>query len=78
MILAGLKASLSGSRQKERSIAVGYFNVGSSIGAMIALLWWWAIVIQLADGVYYLWRTELCLKAWLVFYKQFRVTRKTV
>ena len=36
MIPAGLKASSEWFPAKERSIAVGYFNVGSSIGAMIA------------------------------------------
>ncbi|MEB5074391.1 MFS transporter, partial [Pseudomonas aeruginosa] len=36
MIPAGLKASSEWFPAKERSIAVGYFNVGSSIGAMFA------------------------------------------
>ncbi len=36
MIPAGLKASSEWFPAKERSVAVGYFNVGSSIGAMIA------------------------------------------
>lgn len=45
MIPAGLKASSEWFPAKERSIAVGYFNVGSSIGAMIAPpLVVWAIV----------------------------------
>lgn len=38
MIPAGLKASSEWFPAKERSIAVGYFNVGSSIGGMIAPL----------------------------------------
>ncbi len=41
MIPAGLKASSEWFPAKERSIAVGYFNVGSSIGAMIARRWWY-------------------------------------
>ncbi|MEJ1268726.1 MFS transporter [Pantoea ananatis] len=36
MIPAGLKASSEWFPAKERSVAVGYFNVGSSIGAMLA------------------------------------------
>lgn len=47
MIPAGLKASSEWFPAKERSIAVGYFNVGSSIGAMIAPpLVVWAIVMH--------------------------------
>ena len=63
MIPAGLKASSEWFPAKERSIAVGYFNVGSSIGAMIA-----AAVggmgdchAQLADGVHHLRGIELRL-----------------
>ena len=45
MIPAGLKASSEWVPAKERSVAVGYFNVGSSIGAMLAPpLVVWAIV----------------------------------
>jgi ACS family hexuronate transporter-like MFS transporter len=45
MIPAGLKASSEWFPAKERSVAVGYFNVGSSIGAMLAPpLVVWAIV----------------------------------
>ena len=45
MIPAGLKASSEWFPAKERSIAVGYFNVGSSIGGMLAPpLVVWAIV----------------------------------
>ncbi|WP_240090191.1 hexuronate transporter ExuT [Escherichia coli] len=58
MIPAGLKASSEWFPAKERSIAVGYFNVGSSIGAMIAPpLVVWAIVMHS-------WQM-----AWLIFYK---------
>lgn len=47
MIPAGLKASSEWFPAKERSIAVGYFNVGSSIGAMLAPpLVVWAIVVH--------------------------------
>lgn len=72
MIPAGLKASSEWFPAKERSIAVGYFNVGSSIGAMVAPpLVVWAIMIHswemafIITGVLSLiW--ALC---WLVFYK---------
>ncbi len=61
MIPAGLKAGSNGSRRKA-SVAEGYFNVGSSIGAMIAPpLVVWAIVMQLADGIYHLRCIELYL-----------------
>lgn len=47
MIPAGLKASSEWFPAKERFIAVGYFNVGSSIGAMVAPpLVVWAIMIH--------------------------------
>ena len=56
---------------KERSIAVGYFNVGSSIGAMIAPpLVVWAIVMHswqmafIISGV-----LSFAAMAWLIFYK---------
>ncbi|MCW2481051.1 MFS transporter [Candidatus Symbiopectobacterium sp. NZEC135] len=72
MIPAGLKASSEWFPAKERSVAVGYFNVGSSIGAMIAPpLVVWAIVMHswemafIITGVLSLvW--ALC---WLAFYK---------
>ncbi|WP_406705538.1 MFS transporter [Sodalis sp.] len=72
MIPAGLKASSEWFPAKERSIAVGYFNVGSSIGAMVAPpLVVWAIMIHswkmafIITGVLSLiW--ALC---WLLFYK---------
>lgn len=57
---------------KERSIAVGYFNVGSSIGAMIAPpLVVWAIVMHswqmafIISGVL----SFAQAMAWLIFYK---------
>jgi len=72
MIPAGLKASSEWFPAKERSIAVGYFNVGSSIGGMIAPpLVVWAIVMhswQLAfviTGVLSL----IWAVCWLIFYK---------
>ncbi|CNE49056.1 MFS transporter [Yersinia nurmii] len=72
MIPAGLKASSEWFPAKERSIAVGYFNVGSSIGGMIAPpLVVWAIVMHswqmafIITGVLSLiW--AIC---WLIFYK---------
>ena len=72
MIPAGLKASSEWFPAKERSIAVGYFNVGSSIGGMIAPpLVVWAIVMhswQLAfiiTGVL----SMIWAISWLIFYK---------
>lgn len=40
VIPAGLKASCEWLPAKERSVAVSYFNVGSSTGAMLASPWW--------------------------------------
>ncbi|WP_426766489.1 MFS transporter [Erwinia aphidicola] len=72
MIPAGLKASSEWFPAKERSIAVGYFNVGSSIGAMIAppLVVWaivahsWEMAFIITGVLSLIW--ALC---WLVFYK---------
>ncbi len=57
---------------KERSIAVGYFNVGSSIGAMIAppLVVWaivmhsWQMAFIISGALSFIWAM-----AWLIFYK---------
>ncbi|MFM2484768.1 MFS transporter [Celerinatantimonas yamalensis] len=47
MIPSGLKASTEWFPSKERSVAVGYFNVGSSIGAVLAPpIVVWAIMYQ--------------------------------
>lgn len=72
MIPAGLKASSEWFPAKERSVAVGYFNVGSSIGAMIAppLVVWaivmhsWEMAFIITGALSMVW--ALC---WLVFYK---------
>ena len=72
MIPAGLKASSEWFPAKERSIAVGYFNVGSSIGAMVAppLVVWaivahsWQMAFIITGVLSMTW--ALC---WLVFYK---------
>ncbi|BCQ47032.1 hypothetical protein ERHA55_45590 [Erwinia rhapontici] len=72
MIPAGLKASSEWFPAKERSIAVGYFNVGSSIGAMLAppLVVWaivahsWQMAFIITGILSMIW--ALC---WLVFYK---------
>ncbi|MCC3747058.1 MFS transporter [Rouxiella badensis] len=72
MIPAGLKASSEWFPAKERSIAVGYFNVGSSIGGMIAppLVVWaivmhsWQLAFIITGALSLIW--ALC---WLVFYK---------
>ncbi|WHS99265.1 MAG: Hexuronate transporter [Pantoea stewartii] len=72
MIPAGLKASSEWFPAKERSVAVGYFNVGSSIGAMVAppLVVWaivahsWQMAFIIAGVLSMIW--ALC---WLVFYK---------
>lgn len=72
MIPAGLKASSEWFPAKERSIAVGYFNVGSSIGAMIAppLVVWaivmhsWQMAFIISGVLSFAWAM-----AWLIFYK---------
>ncbi|MCS5808595.1 MFS transporter [Klebsiella pneumoniae subsp. pneumoniae] len=72
MIPAGLKASSEWFPAKERSIAVGYFNVGSSIGAMIAppLVVWaivmhsWQMAFIISGVLSFAWAI-----AWLIFYK---------
>ena len=79
MIPAGLKASSEWFPAKERSIAVGYFNVGSSIGAMIAPpLVVWAIVAHswqmafIMTGVL----SMAWALSWLVFYKHPKQQKK--
>ncbi len=72
MIPAGLKASSEWFPAKERSIAVGWFNVGSSIGAMVAppLVVWailvhsWQLAFVIVGALSLVWAI-----AWLVFYK---------
>ncbi|MBN3249163.1 MFS transporter [Pectobacterium brasiliense] len=72
MIPAGLKASSEWFPAKERSVAVGYFNVGSSIGAMIAppLVVWaivahsWEMAFIITGALSLIW--AIC---WLIFYK---------
>ncbi|EIC86631.1 MFS transporter [Serratia sp. M24T3] len=72
MIPAGLKASSEWFPARERSIAVGYFNVGSSIGGMIAppLVVWaivmhsWQMAFVITGVLSLIW--AVC---WLVFYK---------
>ena len=72
MIPAGLKASSEWFPAKERSIAVGYFNVGSSIGGMIAppLVVWciimhsWQLAFVITGALSMLWAIS-----WLVLYK---------
>ncbi|WP_034916873.1 MFS transporter [Erwinia sp. 9145] len=72
MIPAGLKASSEWFPAKERSIAVGYFNVGSSIGGMIAppLVVWaivmhsWQLAFVITGALSLIW--AVC---WLIFYK---------
>ncbi|MGK3135919.1 MFS transporter [Pantoea trifolii] len=72
MIPAGLKASSEWFPAKERSVAVGYFNVGSSIGAMLAppLVVWaivahsWQMAFIITGVLSMVW--AIC---WLVFYK---------
>jgi ACS family hexuronate transporter-like MFS transporter len=71
-IPAGIKATTEWFPAKERSVAIGWFNIGSSIGALCApplvvwtILhgsWQWAFVIVGALGV--IWTC-----AWLLFYK---------
>ena len=72
MIPAGLKASSEWFPAKERSIAVGYFNVGSSVGAMLAppLVVWaivahsWEMAFIITGILSLIW--AIC---WLIFYK---------
>lgn len=72
MIPAGLKASSEWFPAKERSIAVGYFNVGSSIGGMIAppLVVWciimhsWQLAFVITGALSMIWAIS-----WLVLYK---------
>lgn len=72
MIPAGLKASSEWFPAKERSVAVGYFNVGSSIGAMLAppLVVWaimihsWEMAFIITGALSFVW--AIC---WLIFYK---------
>ena len=79
MIPAGLKASSEWFPAKERSIAVGYFNVGSSIGAMLAppLVVWaivahsWQMAFIITGALSLIW--ALC---WLVFYKHPKQQKK--
>jgi ACS family hexuronate transporter-like MFS transporter len=71
-IPAGVKATTEWFPAKERSVAIGWFNIGSSIGALCApplvvwtILhgsWQWAFVIVGALGVVW-------TGAWLLFYK---------
>lgn len=79
MIPAGLKASSEWFPAKERSIAVGYFNVGSSIGAMIAppLVVWailthsWQLAFVISGALSFGWAL-----VWLKFYKHPRDQKK--
>ncbi len=72
MIPAGLKATSEWFPAKERSIAVGYFNVGSSIGGMIAppLVVWciimhsWQLAFIITGALSMIWAVS-----WLIFYK---------
>ena len=84
MIPAGLKASSEWFPAKERSIAVGYFNVGSSIGGMLAppLVVWaivahsWEMAFIITGVLSLIW--AIC---WLLFYKhpkdQKKLSRKS-
>ena len=79
MIPAGLKASSEWFPAKERSVAVGYFNVGSSVGAMLAPpLVVWAIVAHswqmafIMTGVL----SMAWALSWLVFYKHPKQQKK--
>jgi ACS family hexuronate transporter-like MFS transporter len=72
MIPAGLKATSEWFPAKERSVAVGYFNVGSSIGGMIAppLVVWaimvhsWEMAFIITGALSFIWALS-----WLYFYK---------
>ncbi|WP_281424649.1 MFS transporter [Paludibacterium yongneupense] len=72
VIPAGLKASSEWFPAKERSIATGWFNIGSSIGGLIAppLVVWcilhsgWQSAFMVTGGIGFIWAL-----AWLRFYK---------
>ncbi|MFT4172156.1 MAG: MFS transporter [Rhodocyclaceae bacterium] len=72
MIPAGLKATSEWFPAKERSEAVGWFNVGSSIGAMVApplvvwaILWHsWQMAFIICGALSVVWAT-----AWILFYR---------
>ncbi|GAB7268493.1 hypothetical protein DZS_47510 [Dickeya ananatis] len=80
MIPAGLKASSEWFPAKERSVAVGYFNVGSSIGGMLAppLVVWaimahsWQMAFLVTGALSMLWAI-----GWLYFYKHPKDQKKT-
>lgn len=72
MIPAGLKASSEWFPAKERSVAVGWFNLGSSIGAMLAppvvawAIWFhsWEMAFILCGVLSFIWSI-----AWLIIYR---------
>jgi len=72
VIPAGLKASSEWFPAKERSIATGWFNIGSSIGGLIAppLVVWcilhsgWQSAFMVTGGIGFVWAA-----LWLKFYK---------
>jgi ACS family hexuronate transporter-like MFS transporter len=72
VIPAGLKASSEWFPAKERSIATGWFNIGSSVGGLIAppLVVWcilhsgWQSAFMVSGGIGFIWAV-----AWLKFYK---------
>jgi len=72
VIPAGLKASSEWFPAKERSIATGWFNIGSSIGGLVAppLVVWcimhsgWQSAFMVTGGIGFVWAA-----AWLKFYK---------
>jgi len=72
VIPAGLKASSEWFPAKERSIATGWFNIGSSIGGLIAppLVVWcilhsgWQSAFMVTGGIGFIWAAM-----WLKFYK---------
>ncbi len=77
MIPAGLKASSEWFPAKERSIAVGYSNAGSSIGAMIAPpLVVWAIVMHSWQMAFIISGHRVCLAIALLIFSNTRATRK--
>ena len=69
---AGVKATTEWFPAKERSVAIGWFNIGSSIGALLAppLVVWailqsgWELAFLIVGGLGIVWSG-----AWLLLYK---------
>jgi ACS family hexuronate transporter-like MFS transporter len=71
-IPAGVKATTEWFPAKERSVAIGWFNIGSSVGALLAppLVVWaimhgsWELGFMIVGGLGFVWSV-----IWMLFYK---------